>query len=231
MTGALRLPVTPPSLVILDCDGVLVDSERVTTRLLAEYLTELGVPTTVEDAIHTFKGTDLNVIAERLTEQLGRPFDGFVEGYRERMYPALTTCPAIEGAPEMLDAMDAAGVAWCVASNGPRTKMETTLLASGLADRIERARIYSAYEVGVWKPDPGLFLTAAEQLGHDPASATVIEDSTSGIRAARDAGMRAIGYADLTPRAVLLDAGAHEVIDSMHDAPRALGLAHAENSR
>ena len=212
-------------LIIFDCDGVLVDSERTTTRLLAQFLTELGVPTTVEEAVHRYKGTDLHVVAARVERQLGRPVERFIETYRERMGPALAAdCPAMDGAPEALDAVERAGVAWCVASNGPRSKMETTLRASGLAGRVDPARVFSAYEVGTWKPDPGLFLAAAAAMGVEPGACVVVEDSVSGVRAALAAGMGVVAVSDLTPADRLREAGAGTVITSMRDLPGVLGI-------
>lgn len=214
-----------PGLVIFDCDGVLVDSERTTTRLLAEVITEFGLPTTVEDAIARYKGTDLGVIVSTVERELGRRAEGLVEAYRARMYAALAAdCPAIPGAVETLDALEASGVAWCVASNGPRQKMETTLGASGLASRCAAERLFSAYEVGSWKPDPGLFLAAARAMGAEPSSCVVVEDSVSGVRAALGAGMGIVAFADLTPAGEHRAAGAGTVIESMHDAANALGL-------
>ncbi|MEQ8769383.1 MAG: HAD-IA family hydrolase [Phycisphaerales bacterium] len=218
------MPAT--DLVIFDCDGVLVDSERATTRLLAEVITEFGLPTSVDDAIRLYKGTDLAVIVERVGAELGKPVDGMVEVYRGRMYAELAAeCLPIAGAVEALDAVDAAGLAWCVASNGPRKKIETTLTASGLMARVPASRVFSAYEVGSWKPEPGLFLKAAEESGSDPASCVVVEDSKSGVAAGKAAGMRVIAHADLTPADQLLDAGADAVIESMHDLADALGIA------
>lgn len=212
-------------LVIFDCDGVLVDSERTTTRLLAQFLTELGVPTTVEEAIHQYKGTDLHVVAARVEARLGRPVERFIETYRERMGPALAAdCPAMDGAIEALDAVERAGVAWCVASNGPRMKLETTLRASGLEARVDPARIFSAYEVGKWKPDPGLFLAAAGAMGAAPDRCVVVEDSVTGVRAALAAGMGIIAMSDLTPADKLREAGAERVITSMRDLAGVLGL-------
>ncbi len=218
-------------LVIFDCDGVLVDSERATTRLLAEVITEFGLPTSVEDAVRLYKGTDLAVIVERVSAELGKPVDGMVDVYRGRMYAELAAdCPPIDGAPEALDAVETAGIAWCVASNGPRRKIETTLTASGLMPRVPADRVLSAYEVGVWKPEPGLFLKAAELLGSDPAACVVVEDSKSGVAAGKAAGMRVVAHADLTPGDQLRDAGADAVIDSMHDLADALGITAAPRS-
>lgn len=217
--------MSPTDLIIFDCDGVLVDSERATTRLLAEVITEFGLPTSVDDAVRLYKGTDLAVIVDRVSAELGKPVDGIVDVYRARMYAELAEhCPPCPGVPEALDAVEAAGLAWCVASNGPRKKIETTLTASGLMPRVDSARVFSAYEVGTWKPEPGLFLKAAEVAGSDPASCVVVEDSEAGVVAGKAAGMVVIAHADLTPRDHLIDAGADVVIQSMHELAGALGI-------
>ena len=127
----------------------------------------------------------------------------------------------IEGALELLDALDEAGThKRCVASNGPMNKMQASLTSAGLIDRFHHegeARIYSAYDVGVWKPEPGLVLHAAERMGAKPSEAIVIEDSVSGVEAALRADMRVIALAGLTPAADLARAGATRVISSLRE--------------
>jgi len=208
-------------LAIFDCDGVLVDTERITTRLLAEMVTELGIPTTVEDAVRDFKGRDLHLIQADLEEELGRGLGaGWIESYRARMFEAFEAgVPLIDGARELVEA---AMPSCCVASNGPRSKMEASLGASGLFGLLSD-RMFSAYEVGAWKPEPGLFLHAAEAMGAEPGACVVVEDSASGVEAARRAGMRAIGFADLSPREKLEAAGAHEVFGDLASVRGAVG--------
>ncbi len=135
--------------------------------------------------------------------------------------------PAIEGVHELLDVLDdlaeqSPGDAphRCVATNAPMKKMRITLGGSGLHDRFlhrhdpERETMYSAYQIECWKPDPGLFMHAARTMGHDPSDCVVIEDSVSGVLAARAAGMGVVGLAALTPGDALRDAGADRVIES-----------------
>lgn len=221
----------PIELVILDCDGVLVDSERITTVLLAEIVSELGWAVSREDSIALFKGKDMKVIRALVEERLGRSVgEGFVPGYRARMADRFATqgVPIIAGAPELLDWLDARGIGHVVASNGPQEKMKQTLgrvrLNSDAGDWYARfdGRCHSAYDINCWKPDPGLFLHAAEAMHAQPEHCVVIEDSVSGIAAAGAAGMRSIGYADLTPEEDLRAAGATAVVDSMHEARRVL---------
>jgi len=210
-------------LIIFDCDGVLVDTEPVTNRLLAECLTEIGWPITTQQSIETFKGRDLHVIRAEAEAKVGRELPELLPTYRKRMYEAFEREPigVIEGALELLDALDAAGThRRCVASNGPMNKMQGSLTSAGLIDRFHHegeSRIYSAYDVGVWKPEPGLFLHAAERMGAKPSEAIVIEDSVSGVEAALRADMRVIALAGLTPAEELARAGATRVITSLNE--------------
>lgn len=226
-----------PALVILDCDGVLVDSERITTALLAEVATELGWPLGGDDAIACFKGRDLHEVQVLIERRIGRPLgEGFLPGYRERMAARFEQrgVPAIDGAAELLDWLDARGIAHAVASNGPQEKMRLTLgrIGNNSAARPSTAptdwftrfegRRFSAYDIGRWKPDPGLFLHAAEAMGAAPGSCVVVEDSISGIAASLAADMRVIGLADLTPAAELADAGATTVCASIAEVAAVL---------
>ena len=97
----------------------------------------------------------------------------------------------VEGVEALLESLE---LPYCVASNGPREKMEVTLGTTGLLPYFQ-TRIVTAYEVGCWKPDPGLFLHAARMLGAAPENCIVVEDSTLGVRAGVAAGMTVFGYA------------------------------------
>ena len=212
-------------LIIFDCDGVLVDTEPTTNRLLAEVVTEAGWAVSAEDSIRMFKGHDLNEIVVEVERRVGRPLPGLLEEYRARMFAAFDAgIDPIEGAAELLDALDAAGgPRRCVASNGPQNKMHASLSAAGLLDRFGCdgvRRIYSAYDIQRWKPDPGLFLHAAGAMGVAPNRCVVIEDSVTGVVAARAATMPVVALAGLTDAETLANAGANRVIDSMHTLAR-----------
>lgn len=207
-------------LIIFDCDGVLVDTEPLTNRLLAEVITEAGWSVTAEDSIRMFKGRDLNEIVGDVERRVGRALPDLLTDYRARMFEAFEDgIEPIEGVRELLDTLDARGVHQrCVASNGPMNKMEAALGSAGMLDRFDDEfgrRIYSAYDIGRWKPDPGLFLHAADQFDIPPAGCVVIEDSVSGVQAAVAGGMPVIGLAGLTATEALRSAGASVVIDSL----------------
>ncbi len=215
-------------LIIFDCDGVLVDTEPLTNRLLAEVITEAGWPVTTEDSIRMFKGHDLNEIVLEVERRVGRSLPDLLPEYRARMFASFEAgIDPVVGAVEVLDTLDAlGGPRRCVASNGPQNKMHASLTAAGLIDRFDHdgaRRLYSAYDVGVWKPEPDLFLHAAGDMGTAVDRCIVIEDSVTGIRAAVSAGMRVIGLAGLTPARDLAASGATTVISSMHELVAALG--------
>lgn len=181
---------TPPELVIFDCDGVLVDSEPIANRVLAQVVSSFGKPMTTEECFARFHGGHLSGVLAFLHDEAGvEPTDELRRDIRDRIDAALANeVVAIDGAEEVLDALDRAGVPYVAASNGPMEKMRVTLGKTGLWDRFH-PRIYSAWDVGALKPDPGLFLHAAREAGAEPARCAVVEDSNTGVRAAVAAGM------------------------------------------
>ncbi|MEM8758327.1 MAG: HAD family hydrolase [Planctomycetota bacterium] len=211
-------------LIIFDCDGVLVDTEPLTNRLLAEIVTEAGWPVTPEESVERFKGNDLNVILREVEARVGRELPELLPAYRGRMFAAFESegVPPIDGAAELLDALDglraAGGPRRCVATNGPMNKMHASMASAGLLDRFSdggEPRLYSAYEVGVWKPAPDLFLHAAERMDVEPGRCIVIEDSVTGVQAANAAGMPVLALAGLTPAETLAAAGPCTILRSL----------------
>lgn len=211
---------TPFRLVIFDCDGVLVDTERLAVRVDVAVLAELGWAMTEADVVERFMGRSDGYMVAQIEAHLGRSLppnweEPFQPWYRKAFEAELTPVPGI------LDALDDIAIATCVASSGTHEKMRYTLGLTGLYDRFA-GRIFSVTEVAHGKPAPDLFLHAANQMGTPPADCAVVEDSRYGIEAARAAGMRAFGYAGgLTPRHRLEGPGT-VVFDDMHELPRLL---------
>lgn len=226
-----------PDLIIFDCDGVLVDTERLTNTVMASVVTTLGWPMTADESIERFKGKALETIRSLIEAHIGAPVPGFADSYRAAMFAAMegASIEPIPGAIEVLDALDAPGSPGrCVASNGPVRKMLLSLTSAGLLDRFAQPAIashlpsyalFSAYAIERYKPDPGVFLCAAESSGVDPAACVVVEDSPSGVRAGVSGGMRVVGLAGLTPGTELAAAGAHSVIHALSGLLEVLGLA------
>lgn len=210
--GTRELP-HPFDGVIFDCDGVLVDSERITNGVWAEMLTEIGLPMTTEQSLRTFLGNSMARCLQIVEEQLGRtPPDDLLPRFHIRAREALQrSLTPVDGIVAVLDALDAAGIPYGVASNGEHEKMHTTLGVTGLLPRFEGRR-FSAMDVARPKPAPDLFLHAAAKLGFAPARTIVVEDSPLGVEAATMAGMAVIGFAELVPADRLRAAGAVRTI-------------------
>ncbi len=204
-------------MVIFDCDGVLVDSERLTHRVVVEMLAERGVALSFEEAVDRFIGMSMANGIVQMTDLLGGhlPAEFLPEmGRRTRaaFRAGLTTVPGIE---TVLDSLQRP---FCVASNGNHAKVNFTLGHTGLLPRFmghATGRIFTADDVARPKPAPDLFLLAARTLGAEPVRTTVVEDTPTGVRAAKAAGMRAIGFAAMTPAGRLQAAGADAIAHSM----------------
>ena len=210
--------------VLFDCDGVLVDSEKIAVRVDVRVLGELGWVVTEAEVVERFVGRSDAYMRAEVERAIGRPLGDdwdatFNDAYREALAAELE---AVDGIVEAIDGVEALGLMTCVASSGTHDKMRFTLGKVGLWDRFE-GRISSATEVERGKPAPDLFLLAASRLGVPPAECVVVEDSRPGVEAAVAAGMRAFGYVGggLVDPSVLEAAGA-VVFDDMRDLPTLL---------
>jgi HAD superfamily hydrolase (TIGR01509 family) len=207
-------------LVIFDCDGVLVDSERIATRIDVEVLGELGWAVSQDEVIRRFVGKTDAAMRQEVEEFLGRPvsrdWDAFAGRYLDAFAAELQP---VDGIVEALDAIE---LPTCVASSGTPESIETKLRLTGLWERFD-GRITSAADVAHGKPAPDLFLLAAERMGVEPVACAVIEDSPFGVQAARAAGMRSFAYAGgIMPAERLRNADV--IFADMRELPRLLGL-------
>jgi HAD superfamily hydrolase (TIGR01509 family) len=208
-------------LVILDCDGVLVDTEPIAVRLSVELGREFGWELTPEQVLHRFVGRSDHSIHAQISERLGPEIAEtwqarFRDLHRAAIEAELTPVPGV------VDALSRITLPTCVASSGSHEKMRHTLGSVGLHQRFE-GRIFSATEVRHGKPAPDLFLHAADRMGVPPDRCIVVEDSRHGVAAARAAGMRSLGFhGGLTPKHWLEGPGT-VVFESMADLPRLLG--------
>ncbi len=211
--------------VIFDCDGVLVDSERISNGVWARLLTEIGLPMTTERSLSIFMGNSMARCIEIATEMLGQaPPDNLLDRFHTDVTVALQRdLVQVDGISTLLDALDAAGVRYAVASNGEHAKMRTTLGVTGLLARFEGRR-FSAMDVARPKPAPDLFLHAAQQMGFDPLRTIVVEDSPLGVQGASTAGMTVIGYAEIVDAARLVAAGASTTVMRLVDVAPLLGV-------
>ncbi len=208
-------------LIIFDADGVLVDSEEIALAVLAQAARRAGAQIDLPEALALFRGLKIADCVAEIERRSGRQVgETFIEDVRRATALAFEAdLQAVEGVHEALAAIS---VPVCVASNGPMSKLSQTLGLTGLLAHFE-GRVFSAYEVGSWKPGPGLFLHAAQTLGADPSRCLVVEDSITGVQAARAAGMRVLGFTGGRPgsRLELGQAGA-QPFDRMGDLPALL---------
>jgi HAD superfamily hydrolase (TIGR01509 family) len=202
-------------LVIFDNDGVLVDSEPVSNQILADYLTELGHPTSCEDSIRDYMGGAMHRIHELVAERTGRTLPpDFDETFHARVFEAFRSdLLPVPGVAAVLEKLDAEGVPYCVASSGTQERIRVALHTTGLYGHFGEQRIFSAQDVGRGKPAPDLFLHAARVTGFAPDRCAVVEDSPLGVQAALAAGMDAYAFAAMTPVERL--AGARRCFSSM----------------
>jgi HAD superfamily hydrolase (TIGR01509 family) len=216
---------TPLRLVIFDCDGVLIDSEAITSQIVAAELSALGWSMEVARAEQLFRGMTLTDMEPVIARKLGRAVD---PGWRAQLMDAIVDSMShqarlVDGALAALDGADAVGLPWRIASNSSHQELAAKFGCTGLTSRV-RGRVHSHKDVAHGKPAPDLFLATAAAEGVDPADCLVIEDSIPGVKAARAAGMQCLGY---SPHGDVADLAAFEAypLTSMHDVPRLLALA------
>jgi HAD superfamily hydrolase (TIGR01509 family) len=198
-------------LIIFDCDGVLMDSEPISNRIMAEVLTENGLPMTLEACYEHFMGRNMSDCIHILATRFGHTVTPtFVDNVRQRTLDALRE--EIEPIPGVAAALDRIPGPVCVASSGQLVKMRTTLHLTGLLHHFED-RLFSAAEMARGKPHPDIFLHAAETMGAEPRACAVIEDSPAGVQAGIAAGMTVFGYAALTNAGQLSADGARIFTD------------------
>ena len=209
------------NLVIFDCDGVLVDSERLAVRTEAEILASLGWPLTEAEIVERFVGRSAAHMQQEIERQLGRSIDWdaeFEPRYREVFERELVPVPGI------VEALGEITTPVCVASSGSHDKMRFTLGKTGLFDRFD-GQIFSVDQVEHGKPAPDVFLFAAAEMGVPPDRCAVVEDSVSGVRGALAAEMSAFAFAGGVTSGGALSIGGAVVFDDMVELP-ALLRAH-----
>ncbi|MFI9649978.1 HAD family hydrolase [Streptomyces sp. NPDC052040] len=206
-------------LIIFDNDGVLVDSEPLSNRHLAAYLTELGHPTTYEDSIRDYMGSAMHRIHDLVLERTGQRLpDDFDDVFHARVFAAFEReLKPVPGAVDVLERLRADGIPYCVASSGSHERIRVGHRATGLDRWFEEDRVFSSQDVGRGKPAPDLFLYAAERMGVESGRCAVVEDSPLGVQAAVAAGMDVYGYTAMTPADRLT--GATRLFSGMEELP------------
>ena len=213
----------PPDMVIFDCDGVLVDSEVITNRVMQENFRTYGLDLELDEIMDLFVGGTMQGVMTLAREMGAKLPDDWLDHIYPEMHAALAVeVEAIPGAIAVLDALDGAGIPYAIGSNGPHAKMAVTLTRTGLKDRL-KGRTYSREDVPNPKPFPDVYLKAASDAGIPPERCIVIEDSASGAKAGIAAGMFTFGFHAETPKE-RLDPICDALFDDMRDLPKLLGL-------
>ena len=210
----------PLRLVIFDCDGVLVDSEGIANRVTARWISDLGWVMTPAESDRNFLGMSLDDMIPVIASRIGRPVP---EGWRAAMMADFLATlgqevNAIEGAIAALDGVEALGLPWRMATNSSHAEIRVKMTRLGLMERLV-GRAHSFEDVARGKPAPDLFLAAAAAEGVSPGECLVIEDSGTGARAARLAGMHCLGYAPHGHHDAALRAEGAVLFRSMYELP------------
>lgn len=192
--------------IIFDCDGVLVDTEKIGNGILLDMASQYGFEMELEDAYRNFNGRNLKdcfrYIEEAIHQKLPETFE---EDYRKKSFEAFKTqVKPMEGVVEFIEKLK---IDYCVASSGPVEKIRLNLEVAGLLDKFEN-KIFSSYQINSWKPEPGIFLHAAKEMGFDVSDCIVVEDSKAGVKAGIQGGFKVYGFANGYNNADLEEEGA-----------------------
>jgi len=180
--------------IIFDCDGVLIDSESIAIGVLVDMANYLGANMNVEDSLISLKGKAFNRCMEFISKRINKPLPiNFETDYRINTFEAFRE--KIQPIKGIQDVIENLTIPFCVASSGPENKIRLNLEITGLLPFFE-SNIFSCYAIQKWKPEPDIFLWAAETMGFKPNECLVIEDSISGIRAAKTGGFDVYGYTE-----------------------------------
>lgn len=204
--------------LLFDCDGTLVDSELLNCEAMAEELEHAGIAEHADSLFQRYKGRNFYKVIDDLEQRHGIKLDDqFADRFRHRA--AIRFSQHLRPVPGIHKALRALPHPKCVVSNAPLKKIRHELELAEL-EAFFSNRLYSAYEVESWKPDPDLFLYAADSEGCLPAECVVIEDSKVGVEAAVKAGIPVVlydstGVSDDSWQATI-------TISSMHDLAQAI---------
>jgi HAD superfamily hydrolase (TIGR01509 family) len=195
-----------PELIIFDCDGVLVDSEKLAIKIDQEFLLEIGISMSLEEIVKKFVGKSDQYFQLEIERLVGLNLapnwksdleDRYNQVFAKELKP-------VNGIIEVLESLE---VPVCVASSGSQKKIRNSLELTSLSGYFGE-NIFSAEQVSKGKPDPELFLFAAAQMEANPAKTVVVEDSNAGVLAGVAAQMHVFGYCgSVTPKSDLLISG------------------------
>ena len=180
--------------IIFDCDGVLIESESIAIGVLVDMANHLGANMNFEESLISLKGKAFNHCMELISKRINKPLPiNFEADYRINTFEAFReNIQPIKGVKEVVENLT---IPFCVASSGPENKIRLNLEITSLLPFFE-GNIFSCYTIQKWKPEPDIFLWAADTMGFKPQECLVIEDSISGVRAAKTGGFDVFGYTE-----------------------------------
>lgn len=213
-----RLPA-----LIFDCDGVLIDSEYLASRVESEVARDLGLTLGVEEAHELFLGKTVEGVLDALATRAGeRPSSAWVYNWAfATAHAFVRELKAVDGVGVAVETLRRRGHRMAVASQSPLARVQLSLQVAGLAGQFGE-HIYVTSMVPRPKPAPDVYLLAASKLEAAPADCIVIEDSPAGAAAALAAGMRVVGYAPGKAAGAMHASGA-QVIRTMDELIAAIG--------
>ena len=212
-----------PKMVLFDCDGVIVDSERLTNQILRDDLATRGLDLPLHEIMHLFVGGTMAGVAVEAARNGAVIPDNWLDIIYPKIYGALKSdVELIPNIIAVLDALDAANIPFAIGSNGRLEKMDVTLGKTGILHRFKN-RMYSGQDCPNPKPAPDVYLKAASDAGINPTDCVVVEDSANGARAGQAAKMRTFGFTrDTEPE--VLQPYCDIMFDDMADLPELLFL-------
>ncbi|KHA58996.1 HAD family hydrolase [Vibrio variabilis] len=189
--------------VIFDCDGTLVDSERLCCEALCQAFNHFGAKLSMEDAISHFEGGKLADILSMTKQRLGvkvsiDKLEPVYRDYLDGLFDA--QLQPMEGVFDVLDYFDTRGIEYCVASNGPRVKIERALELTGLLPQF-KGKIFSAFDTNSWKPEPDLVMYSAMNMGFRLEECMYVDDTPKGLEAGVRAGVKTVHLIGINERA------------------------------
>ena len=219
-------------LIIFDCDGVLVDSERIANEIFSQVLhEECGLTLSLDDMFQTFVGHSSAQCMTIIKDMLGKePPPHLEQRYKNEINDALAN--SVTAVPGIEETIANISIPFCVASSGSHEKMQITLGRTKLLHHFE-GKLHSTSDAGRSKPFPDVYLYAARNMGiSNPSKCLVIEDSPVGVKAGVAAGMTVFGYTKLMDESKLIQAGAHHTFNDMHNLINEInGFIQADSSQ
>ncbi|WP_394244865.1 HAD family hydrolase [Vibrio astriarenae] len=181
----------PIECVIFDCDGTLIDSEKLCLQAICQTMEELDIHVDYQWLKEKFQGIKIHIVFDYLLEKNGKrdeqDLEALITRYREHCNALFVQhLQPLDGVRDVIAELNSRGLAMCIASNAPMEKMDVTLAITDLRKEFE-GRIYSAFDAKAWKPDPKMLHYVLDNMGFEPQQCLFIDDSMAGV----EAGVRA----------------------------------------